>query len=70
MLGTKQCWKENIRNMGTTLFSLTWMALVWLCVVENFEKNKTSVWGKKYKLDDLKEHEDAMLTVPPRHLLV
>lgn len=50
--------------MGTILFSLTWMALEWLCVVENFEKNKTSIWGKKYKLHDLEEHEDAILIVP------
>lgn len=29
------------------------------CVVKNFEKNETSnsVWRKKHKLEDLKEHE-------------
>lgn len=40
MLEMKQYLEINLRNMGTILF-LTWMTLVWLRVVKNFERKIT-----------------------------
>lgn len=68
MLLTKEYLEINTRNMGTIIF-LTWMTLVWLWVVKNFERKITlqiQFRGRSTNWRIWEEHKATTLTQVPQ----